>query len=51
MQILAVGPDRRMVSGAVVFDDTRAAADSIAPIIEALQGEVRTLLQTLSVNK
>lgn len=51
IQFLAVGPGRRMVSGAVVFADTRAAVDSIAPIITALQGEVRTLLQSLTVKK
>ena len=51
VQFLALGPGDRMVSGAVVLSDAEASADSIAPIVAALQAEVRTLLQSLAVEK
>lgn len=51
LQFLAVGPGRRMISGAVVFADTHAAADSLAPVIAAMHGEVRTLLGSLTLKK
>lgn len=51
VQFLAVGPDGRLLSGAVALADPQAPTDSIAPIIAALKGEVRTLLRTLIVEK
>lgn len=46
VQFVAVGPDRTMISGAAVLS-APGSADSIAPVVEALEHDVFTLLKSI----
>lgn len=49
LQFIATDSRGHMLSGAAVFDNPEAPADSLAPILDELGLEVRRMLQSLSI--